>query len=304
MLLALLKDSYINCENNYFSMINELNSRAEEILHKKDKREFIHCIKISVPPTPDNHIKFRKALLETMQGLDSINIRSAMNSGTDILGRFYEQFLKYGNGSKEMGIVLTPKYITKFAVEVLNITSKDKILDPTCGTGGFLVSAFDKVKNEVEKEGLEKFKVEGIYGIEQDSEVLALALVNMIFRGDGRTNLEEGNCFTTNKFQDLKVSKVLMNPLFALKKGDEKEYKFIDFVLDKIEKGGYLFVIVPSPIMFKGGGCLTWRKSMLENNTLKAVIKLLDDLFYPVSVCTSVIIIQKGVEYKENDNVF
>lgn len=91
-----------------------------------------------MPPTPDNHIKFRKALLETMQELDSINIRSAMNSGTDILGRFYEQFLKYGNGSKEIGIVLTPRHITKFAVEVLNITSKDKVLDPACGSGGFL----------------------------------------------------------------------------------------------------------------------------------------------------------------------
>jgi len=304
MLLALLKDSYINRENDCFSMINELNSRAEVVLFEKDKRAFIDCIKISVPPTPDNHIKFRKALLETMQELDSINIRSAMNSGTDILGRFYEQFLKYGNGSKEIGIVLTPRHITKFAVEVLNITSKDKVLDPACGTGGFLVSAFDKVKNEVEQEELENFKINGIYGIEQDPEVVALALVNMIFRGDGRANLEEGNCFTTNKFKDLKVSKVLMNPPFALKKGDEKEYKFIDFALNKMEKGGYLFAIVPSTIMFKGGGCLTWRKSMLENNTLKAVIKLPDDLFYPVSVCSSAIIIQKGIPQDRKKPIF
>lgn len=303
MLLALLKDSYINRENNCFSMINELNSRAEEVLFEKDKREFIHCIKISVPPTPDNHIKFRKALLETMQELDSINIRSAMNSGTDILGRFYEQFLKYGNGSKEIGIVLTPRHITKFAVEVLNITSKDKVLDPACGTGGFLVSAFDKVKSEVDEEELENFKVNGIYGIEQDPEVVALALVNMIFRGDGRTNLEEGNCFTTNKFKDLKVSKVLMNPPFALKKGDEKEYKFIDFALDKMEKGGYLFAIIPNSIMTSSKECLTWRKKMLENNTLKAVIKLPDDLFYPVSVCTVGIILQKGIAHNFKNNV-
>lgn len=303
MLLALLKDNYINRENNCFSMINELNSRAEEILHKKDKREFIHCIKISVPPTPDNHIKFRKALLETMQELDSINIRSAMNSGTDILGRFYEQFLKYGNGSKEIGIVLTPRHITRFAVDVLNITNKDKVLDPACGTGGFLVSAFDKVKSEVDKEELEKFKTEGIYGIEQDPEVVALALVNMIFRGDGRANLEEGNCFTTKKFTDLKVSKVLMNPPFALKKGDEKEYKFIDFALNKMEKGGYLFAVIPSPVMFRSKNFKDWRVKMLENNTLKAVIKLPDDLFYPVSVCTSAIIIQKGIKHDNKANV-
>lgn len=303
MLLALLKDNYINRENNCFSMINELNSRAEEILHEKDKREFIHCIKISVPPTPDNHIKFRKALLETMQELDSIHIRSAMNSGTDILGRFYEQFLKYGNGSKEIGIVLTPRHITRFAVDVLNITNNDKVLDPACGTGGFLVSAFDKVKSEVDKEELERFKTEGIYGIEQDPEVVALALVNMMFRGDGRANLEEGNCFTTKKFTNLKVSKVLMNPPFALKKGDEKEYKFIDFALNKMEKNGYLFAVIPSPIMFRSKNFKEWRVKMLESNSLKAVIKLPDDLFYPVSVCTSAIIIQKGVKHDKKAKV-
>lgn len=226
-----------------------------------------------------------------------------MNSGTDILGRFYEQFLKYGNGSKEIGIVLTPRHITRFAVDVLNINNKDKVLDPAFGTGGFLVSAFDKVKSEVDKEELERFKVEGIYGIEQDPEVVALALVNMIFRGDGRANLEEGNCFTTKKFADLKVSKVLMNPPFALKKVAEKEYKFIDFALNKMEENGYLFARIPSPIMFRYNNFKEWRVSMLEKNTLKAVIKLPDDLFYPVSVCTSTIIIQKGITHNKNSKV-
>ena len=241
ILLALLKDAPINRDNECFTLIGELNLRAEGILAKKNKRDFKNCISITMPPTPDNHIKFRGALLKTIQELDSINIKSAMNSGTDILGRFYEQFLKYGNGSKEIGIVLTPRHITNFAVDVLDVSDKDKVLDPACGTGGFLVSSFNKVKSKVGKEELEKFKKEGIYGIEQDSEVLALALVNMIFRGDGKTNIEEGNCFTTEKFNKLKVSKVLMNPPFALKRGDEKEYKFIDFGLEKIEKGGYFF---------------------------------------------------------------
>lgn len=304
ILLALLKDNYINRENNCFSIINELNSRAEEVLYEKKKQEFIHCINIPRPPTPENHIKFRKALLETIQELDSINIRSAMNSGTDVLGRFYEQFLKYGNGAKEIGIVLTPRHITSFAVDVLNINCDDKVLDPACGTGGFLVSAFDKVKNEVEEKELEKFKIEGIYGIEQDAEIVALALVNMIFRGDGRTNIEEGNCFTTQKFKNLSVSKVLMNPPFALKKGDEKEYKFIDFGLTKIKKGGTLLAVVPNSILAAGKQERNWRLETLQNHTLKAAIKLPDDLFYPVAVCTSIIILTAHVPHKKDNKVF
>ena len=50
-----------------------------------------------------------------------------MNSGKDVLGKFYEVFLKYGNGAKEIGIVLTPRHITRFASEVLDINSKSQI---------------------------------------------------------------------------------------------------------------------------------------------------------------------------------
>lgn len=190
LLLAMLDDAPINRENEAYSLIGEINTRAEAILHKKGKRQFKDYVAIAVPPTPDNHVKFRRALLDTIQELESINIRSAMNSGTDVLGRFYEQFLKYGNGAKEIGIVLTPRHITRFGAEAIDVTYKDKVLDPACGTGGFLVAAFDKVKKVVDEDALDKFKETGIYGIEQDPEVVALALVNMIFRGDGKNNIE------------------------------------------------------------------------------------------------------------------
>jgi type I restriction enzyme M protein len=81
-----------------------------------------------------------------------------MNSSTDVLGQFYEVFLKYGNGAKEIGIVLTPRHITKFAVEAVGISPSDIVLDPACGTGGFLVAAFDYVRQNATKPQLEKFK--------------------------------------------------------------------------------------------------------------------------------------------------
>jgi hypothetical protein len=146
LLLAMSTDSTINANNDAFNLIQEINSKAETVLHKNGKREFAKYISINPPPTPDNHIKFRRAILDTMQELNGINIKSAMNSGTDILGRFYEQFLKYGNGAKEIGIVLTPRHITRMAVEILNTSYQDTILDPACGTGGFLVAAYDHVR--------------------------------------------------------------------------------------------------------------------------------------------------------------
>lgn len=304
ILLAMAdENTRINVDNNAFALIKEINAKAENVLYNHKKGDFAKAIAISTPPTPDNHVKFRKAIIDTIQELEDINIRSAMNSGTDILGRFYEIFLKYGNGAKEIGIVLTPRHLTKFAVDSVRVNKTDKVYDPACGTGGFLVAAFDHVRKQCDDDELEDFKKAGLYGVEQEPEVVALALVNMIFRGDGKNNIQEGNCFADKHFKDVKMTKVLMNPPFALKKDDEKEYKFIDHALSKMTKGGLLFVIIPSPVMFREKGFKEWRKNMLRNHTLRAVIKLPEDLFYPVGVHTSGVIIEAGRPHEDDDKV-
>ena len=140
-------------------------------------------IKIDEPSNVDNHVKVKEAIVKTYQALLGLNIRSAMRSGKDVLGKFYEVFLKYGNGAKEIGIVLTPRHITRFSAEVFDINENDLVLDVACGTAGFLVSALDEVKRKAKKlEDFEKFRLNGLYGIEEQDPVLALALVNMIFR--------------------------------------------------------------------------------------------------------------------------
>jgi len=302
LLLALLEDAPLNLDNSASVLIQEINARVDKVLHEHNKRDFAKFVQITAPPTPDNHVKFRKSLIDTLQELKALNIRSAMNSGTDILGRFYEVFLKYGNGAKEIGIVLTPRHITKFAVEVLSVDKSDIVFDPACGTGGFLVASFDYVKQKTNRTQLDAFKENNIYGIEQDPEVVALALVNMIFRGDGKNNIIEGNSFA-KKIPKL-ATKVLMNPPFALKKDDEKEYKFIDNALLQMEDDGLMFVIVPSTIMFKGKQFKKWREKLLMSNTLEAIIKLPEDLFYPVAVHTSGVIIRKGIPHKKTRDVF
>ena len=119
-----------------------------------------------------------------------------MNSGADWLGAFYEVFLKYASWAQDLGIVLTPRHMTKYIADVMDIRPNDIIFDPTCGTGGFLVAAFDSVKQKSNSHQLGEFKRNSVFGIEQDAGVAALAVVNMIFRGDGKNNIVEGNCFS------------------------------------------------------------------------------------------------------------
>jgi type I restriction enzyme M protein len=322
LLLSMLSSTGPNVEEKSPSiLIEDINSRVRDVLRSQAKSEFENLIQISLPAARDNHVKFRRALVDTIQELNNLNIRSAMNSGADWLGAFYEVFLKYASWAQDLGIVLTPRHVTTFIADVMNIRANDIVYDPTCGTGGFLVAAFDSVKRSSSTEKLTEFKRNGVFGIEQDSGVAALAVVNMIFRGDGKNNIHEGNSFfkflkrssnnghPTAKFvsevsDDPPVTKVMMNPPFALKRSDEKEYKFIDQALKQMEDGATLFSVLPYSAMVRPGQYMTWREDvLLPEHTLLAVVTFPGDLFYPVGITSVGVFIRKGVPHDKKANV-
>ncbi|MFL7865632.1 N-6 DNA methylase [Vibrio cincinnatiensis] len=101
------------------------------------------------------------------------------------------------------------------------------------------------------------------------------------------------------------INKVLMNPPFALKSKDEKEYKFVQHALDQMEDGGLLFAIIPTSVLTKSGDSKAWRKNqLLGTNTLLSVITLPDKLFYPVGVHTCALIVKKGKPHDYNKPVY
>jgi type I restriction enzyme M protein len=324
LLLCFVEDTLPNLDAPPSVLIPEINARVKRVLKREGKDEFYHAIELSPPTDEINHFKFKNALVRTFQELQNLNIRSAMNSGTDVLGQFYEIFLKYGNGAKEIGIVLTPRHITKFVAEVMNLSLNDVIYDGAAGTGGFLVAAFDNVRKTTNSQkDINDFKTTKIFGIEQDSEVLALAIVNMIFRGDGKNNLKEGDSFrwwlasSTNRngiqtaeYKDDKpeeynpvVTKVMMNPPFALKRSAEKEYRFVDHAIEQMKDGGYLFSVLPYSVLVKPNEFLRWRREFLSKNSLLCVITFPEDLFYPIGVRTVGFFAKKGVPHPKDQKV-
>ena len=322
LLLSKLSNTGPNVEERSPTiLINDINARVQSVLTKQKKAEFYEFIKIALPATADNHVKFRQALVDTIQELDSLNIKSAMNSGEDWLGAFYEVFLKYASWAQDLGIVLTPRHLTQWVADVLDIQFNDIVYDPTCGTGGFLVAAFDHVKQQSNEQQLGKFKQNCLFGVEQETGVAALAVVNMIFRGDGKNNIKEGNCFaqflsqhfhegtSTAKFvkkqsAEPPITKVMMNPPFSLKSSTEKEYKFIDQALAQMEDGGVLFSVLPYPAMCKPKGYDIWRKDvLLPCHTLLAVVSFPIDAFYPIGVTTVGVFMRKGIPHPREQKV-
>ncbi len=125
----------------------------------------------------------------------------------------------------------------------------------------------------------------------------------MIFRGDGKNNIVEANCFskflrrsmadahataqyinTAPKPGEEAVTRVFMNPPFALKEGDAKEYRFVESALKSMADGGLLFAIVPMSVMAEGGDHRIWRKdTLLARRTVLAVISLPAERDSPVA---------------------
>lgn len=121
--------------------------------------------------------------------------------------------------------------------------------------------------------------------------VATLALVNMIFRGDGSSNIVEGD--SLNMQLNLTPDKVLMNPPFALE--HDYEWKFVDKALAIMKEGGVLFAILPTSSMLSADdsrGEVTWRKQLLNRHRLVAVIKMPELLFKPVMKGTYGVIIE------------
>jgi type I restriction-modification system DNA methylase subunit len=323
ILLSLLGETEPNYNEIPKVFVADINSRAQKVLTNNGKGNFFDYIRIQLPEKIDAQIKFKEALVSAFFLLKKVNIKSAMRAGSDILGKFYEGFLKYGNGAKDLGILLTPRHITQFASEVLNVTHRDIIYDPTCGTAGFLVSAFYHVKKNATPEKLDFFKQHGIFGIDQESTITALAIVNMIFRGDGKNNIINDNCLAralvpemlkdgvSAKFVSAKeglkyghrpITKVLMNPPFAQ---SEREYVFINHALEQMEDSELLFSVLPVSVMIEKSGAYKWRQNLLKGNTLLSVITFPPDLFYQAGCGqqTVGVFLRKGIPHNEEQKV-
>ena len=323
LLLALAEDSTLRINDAPLTLVYDVNGRIESLLTRHGKEDFRAEVSLKLPNTQENHRKYWSAIVQTMQHLREMNIRSAINSGTDALGQFYETFLKYANDANEMGIVLTPRHITKFAVDVMNLRHDDLIFDPACGTGGFLVAALDYIReghHGSHPDVYDAFRNDGLFGVEQADDVFGLALVNMIFRGDGKSRIHNGNCFDSHfvcvNGQVLRLkredrpkqpttrpfSRVLMNPPFAIK---EKEREFVDYALNQMCKGGLLFAILPNGPITGGNSERDWRCQLVRRHTVRAVIKMPNDLFQPVaSKGTYALILEAWRAHRSNDPVF
>lgn len=229
----------------------------------------------------------RDAIPDIVHQLDRLNVKSIMRSGVDFLGSFYEKFLRYGQDSKKLGIVFTPRHITRFCAELVGTRLGMTVYDPACGTGGFLVAAFDRMMKEATTAQAQENVRSSLYGCDTNATVWALAMLNMAFRGDGKSHIAYESCFDYEAGQ--KFHRVLMNPPFSQE--GEPEIAFVDHALKSLRPGGQLAVVIKTTVMVdpKLAG---WRKTLVESHHVLAVISLPAELFYPTNSPTVILVVK------------
>lgn len=234
--------------------------------------------------------------------LHALNIRAVLQTDTDFLGLFYEAFLRYGYDNNALGIVFTPRHITRFCAQLIDAKSTDKVIDLACGTGGFLVAAFDQMMSGAHgPKAIQKVKRD-LYGFDTNPTIWALATLNMFFRGDGKSHIENKSCLEQES-KDLvadSFQKAFLNPPFS--QDDEPERDFIDASMDALEPEGLLAVVVKAGI-FADDDNKNWRREFTRNHSVLAMISLPEDLFYPTAAPTSILVAKAHIPQHQDSNV-
>ncbi len=212
------------------------------------------------------------------------------SSSEDFIGRFYGEFMSYSGGDGQtLGIVLTPAHICRLFCDLLEVKPEDIVLDPCCGTAGFLVAAMHHMVSAVDSDSKKKnIRKKQLHGFEIQSNMFAIACTNMILRDDGNSNIQCQDFLKENPAKvQLKGATVgMMNPPYSQgTKKDPSQYElsFVEHLLDSLTPGGRAAVIVPQSSMTgKTKDEQKFKESIMKHHTLEGVITCNTDTFYGV----------------------
>lgn len=230
---------------------------------------------------------------------EHINVFIKTHEYFDVLGQLYIEFLRYANSDRGLGIVLTPPHITEFFAEVAQVNQNSIAYDNCAGTGGFLISAMKKMIEDAKGDSakIKHIKQSQLIGTEYQSTIYALAVSNMYIHQDGKTNIQNGNCFDKDIIAAAKTKKPTVGFLNPPYKGDKKnDIEELAFVLNNLEclvDGGTCVAIVPmQSALSQSGKTHDLKKQLLAKHTLEAVFSMPNELFFnsKVNVVTCVMV--------------
>lgn len=329
LMISLFKPkNYINTfVENYKNMsgsdiLTNLFPKVKEILEKENiPNQKINVLEAEISTIANEQTMRNSDILKNiLEKLDKniiplFNQNILSNSNYDIMGKFYEEFLRYaGVSNVKKGIVLTPRHIATLFTKLIPIKSNDVILDLCCGTGAFLIAGMNKLisiikesDREDKKEAIKNIKENQLLGFEINPTMYICAISNMLFRGDGKSNIYNYDSIRNddvNKIlKDMKPTVGFINPPYSGKENKDdptpKEITFLEKLLDNCSRYGV--IIAPFSTYFKDDNR---REAILKRHTLKYVINMPSDLFQPIAgTYTAIAVFETNIPHNYDNKV-
>lgn len=273
---------------------------------------------------------FRNAMLKFRDGrilsLFLAELDGFAYSHSEELGNAFEYLLQSMGAQGDNGQFRTPRHIIDFIVEVLEPKPEDKILDPACGTGGFLVSAYKHILGKHTSKGssvpgdqlspAKKEKLtQQLNGYDITPMMVKLSKVNMFLHGFSDPQIHEYDTLSNDARWNEKYDLIMANPPFMTPKGGvvphtkfriaakKAEVLFTDYIAEHLSTNGRAGIIVPEGIIFQSATAYKALRRFLVEDSLVAVISLPAGVFNPYAgVKTSILILDKGLA-RQSDSI-
>lgn len=245
------------------------------------------------------------------------------------LGNAYEYLLSIMSSQGDAGQFRTPRHIIDFIVDVINPTKDDKVLDPACGTAGFLVSTYNHILEQHDGKDDPKKKeksltpderkklMQNLQGYDIDPTMVRIAQVNMYLHQFKNPQIFQYDSLTSEERWSEKFDVILANPPFMSPKGGIKphnkfsvpsnraEVLFVDYIINHLRPKGRAGIIVPEGIIFQSGNAYKALRKNLVESGLYAVVSLPSGVFQPYSgVKTSILLIDNELAKQKCDIAF
>lgn len=310
-------------QSKVFPFLKDLNGAESNFTHHMKNAVFI----IPKPALLVEAVKTIDEIFEVMEK-DS---RENGQAFQDIQGDVYEMLLAEIATAGKNGQFRTPRHIIKMMAELVQPQLGHKISDPACGTGGFLLGAYQYIvtqlaikagtKNlEPDEDGFVRTSVaaaltetaqnilqESLYGYDIDATMVRLGLMNLMMHGIDEPHIDYQDTLSKSYNEEAEYDIVLANPPFtgSIDKGDinenfqlsttKTELLFVENIYRLLKKGGTACVIVPQGVLFSSGGAFrTLRQLLVERCDLKAVITMPSGVFRPYAgVSTAILLFTK-----------
>lgn len=249
-----------------------------------------------------NRVLSGYVLRDVVNKVNEINFASADDIHT--MAHLYESMLReVRDAAGDSGEFYTPRPVIRFMVQQVDPQLGEIVLDPACGTGGFLVEALEHLAPKVETVEQRRALHENLRGVEKKPLPYLLGMMNLVLHDVGQPNIIRDNALSTSITQISKAQRVdviLTNPPFggeeeksiqanfpADKQTAETAWLFLQLVIRRLKDGGRCSIVVPNGVLFGDGVGARIKQQLLTDCNLHTVVRLPDGVFEPYTAIPS-----------------